>query len=416
MNAEIIAVGSELLLGQIVNTNARYISQNLAEMGINVFYHTVVGDNPDRLKAAIEIAEGRSNLIIFTGGLGPTKDDLTKETIAKHIGKELVFDQKALDSITAYFERTNRKMTENNRKQALVLEGSHVLPNDHGMAPGMMLPMGERVYMLLPGPPKEMEPMFYVYGWPALATQMKTSEKIISRVLRFFGIGESLLETEIEDLIDNQSNPTIAPLAADGEVTLRLTAKHKDATVAESLLDDAEKAIRERVGEFLYGYDNTSLVAELVKVLKERKLTISAAESLTGGLFQQEITSIPGTSAILKGGVVCYTNEVKHKVLNVKQETIDTYGVVSEECARELAENVSKLTNSDIGISFTGVAGPDESEGKPVGTVYIGMALNGAPVVVEMLNLAGTREANRTRTIKYGCHLLLKKLLRSQNA
>jgi nicotinamide-nucleotide amidase len=245
---------------------------------------------------------------------------------------------------------------------------------------------------------------------------MKTSEKIVSRVLRFFGIGEALLETEIEDLIDGQSNPTIAPLAADGEVTLRLTAKHEDAAVAETMLDDVEKAIRQRVGEFLYGYDNSSLIRELVKLLKARNLTISAAESLTGGLFQQEITSIPGTSAILKGGVVCYTNEVKHKVLNVKQETIETYGVVSEQCAKELAENVAKLTNADIGISFTGVAGPDESEGKPVGTVYVGMALKGGQTVVEKLNLGGTREANRIRTIKYGCHFLLKKLQKSQNA
>jgi nicotinamide-nucleotide amidase len=416
MNAEIIAVGSELLLGQIVNTNARFISQNLAEMGINVFYHTVVGDNPDRLKSAIEIAEKRSNLIIFTGGLGPTKDDLTKETIAKHSGKKLVFDQNALNSITAYFDRTNRTMTENNRKQALVLEGSHVLPNDHGMAPGMMLAASDHVYMLLPGPPKEMEPMFFVYGRAALATQMKTSEKIVSRVLRFFGIGEALLETEIEDLIDNQSNPTIAPLAADGEVTLRLTAKHKDAAVAETMLDETEKAIRQRVGEFLYGYGNTSLVAELVKLLEERNLTISAAESLTGGLFQEEITSIPGTSDVIKGGVVCYTPEIKHKVLNVKQETIDTYGVVSEQCAKELAENVAKLINTDIGISFTGVAGPAESEGKPVGTVFVGMSLNGGPAVVEKLNLSGTREAIRTRTIKNGCHFLLKKLQESQNA
>jgi nicotinamide-nucleotide amidase len=416
MNAEIIAVGSELLLGQIVNTNARFISQNLAEMGINVFYHTVVGDNPDRLKSAIEIAEKRSNLIIFTGGLGPTKDDLTKETIAKHLGKKLVFDQDALDSITVYFERTNRTMTENNRKQALVLEGSHVLPNDHGMAPGMMLAASDHVYMLLPGPPKEIEPMFYVYGRAALASQMKTSEKIVSRVLRFFGIGEALLETEIEDLIDNQSNPTIAPLAADGEVTLRLTAKHKDAAVAENMLDDTENQIRQRVGEFLYGYGNTSLVAELVKLLEERNLTISAAESLTGGLFQEEITSIPGTSDVIKGGVVCYTPEIKHKVLHVKQETIDTYGVVSEQCAKELAENVAKLINTDIGISFTGVAGPAESEGKPVGTVFVGMALNGGPAVVEKLNLSGTREAIRIRTIKNGCYFLLKKLQESQNA
>jgi nicotinamide-nucleotide amidase len=297
MNAEIIAVGSELLLGQIVNTNARFLSSQLAELGINVFFHTVVGDNTDRLKTAVEIAEKRSDLLIFTGGLGPTKDDLTKETIARHLGCELVFDQEALTSIEGYFKKTNRTMTENNRKQALVFKGAHVLANDHGMAPGMMLSVNNHFYMLLPGPPKEMEPMFLTYGRKVLEAQKKTEEKIVSRVLRFFGIGEAQLETEIEDLIDSQSNPTIAPLAADGEVTLRLTAKHSDEAIAVSLLDQIETDIRLRVGKFMYGYGNTSLTEELVKVLKARNLTVSAAESLTGGMFQQEITAIPGTSA-----------------------------------------------------------------------------------------------------------------------
>ncbi|MDR6997869.1 competence/damage-inducible protein A [Neobacillus niacini] len=416
MNAEIIAVGSELLLGQIVNTNARFISQHLAGAGINVYYHTVVGDNPDRLKAAIEVAENRSDLIIFTGGLGPTKDDLTKETIAKHIGKDLIFDEKALESIVAYFKKTNRQMTENNRKQALVLEGSHVLTNDHGMAPGMVLESLGHVYMLLPGPPKEMEPMFIEYGLSALSLQVKSNEKIVSRVLRFFGIGEAALETEIIDLIDAQSNPTIAPLAGDGEVTLRLTAKHQDFDTAIKMLDEVEQKISARAGQFLYGYNNTSLVEELSKVLKEKNFTIGAAESLTGGMFQKELTSIPGASSILKGGVVCYTNEVKHQVLKVKQETIDGYGVVSEQCALELAENISSLVGTDIGISFTGVAGPDEQEGKPVGTVYIGMAIKGRPTVVEKVILAGSREANRTRAVKFGCYYLLKHLKELQNA
>ncbi|MED1469496.1 competence/damage-inducible protein A [Bacillus salipaludis] len=416
MNAEIIAVGSELLLGQIVNTNARFISQHLAGAGINVYYHTVVGDNPDRLKSAIEIAEDRSDLIIFTGGLGPTKDDLTKETIAKHIGKELVFDENALESIEAYFKKTNRQMTENNRKQALVLEGSHVLANDHGMAPGMVVESKGHVYMLLPGPPKEMEPMFIEYGLSALSLQVKSNDKIVSRVLRFFGIGEAALETEIIDLIDSQSNPTIAPLAGDGEVTLRLTAKHQDHDTAIKMLDEVEQKISARVGQFLYGYNNTSLVEELSKVLKAKNVTIGAAESLTGGMFQKELTSVPGASSILKGGVVCYTNEVKHKVLKVKQETIDTYGVVSEQCALELAENVSSLVGADIGISFTGVAGPDEQEGKPVGTVYIGLSIQGRPGVVEKVILAGSREANRNRAVKFGCYYLLKHLKESQNA
>jgi nicotinamide-nucleotide amidase len=416
VNAEIIAVGSELLLGQIVNTNARFLSQQLAALGINVYYHTVVGDNSDRLKAAIEIAEGRSKIIIFTGGLGPTKDDLTKETIARHIGTDLVMDQEALESIERYFEQTNRTMTENNRKQALVLSGSRILPNNHGMAPGMVLEKENHIYMLLPGPPKEMEPMFLQFGNSALSKLAGSDEQIFSRVLRFFGIGEAALETEIEDLIDAQSNPTIAPLAADGEVTLRLTAKHNNAETAKSLLDEVEGQINQRVGEFLYGYDNSSLTQEVIKYLKHKQLTIAAAESLTGGMFLQELTSISGASAVVKGGVVCYATEVKHRVLEVTKETIENYGVVSEQCALELAENTARLLSSDIGISFTGVAGPDEMEGKPVGTVYIGLAVKGKPTIVEKLTLGGSREANRLRSVKFGCHFILKHLKESQNA
>lgn len=416
MNAEIIAVGSELLLGQIVNSNARFISQQLAGLGINVFFHTVVGDNPDRLRSAIEIAENRSNLIIFTGGLGPTKDDLTKETIARHLGKKLVMDQDALDSIELYFNKSKRVMTENNKKQALVLEDSTILPNHHGMAPGMMVENGKCIYMLLPGPPKEMEPMFSQFGTAALSKQVKTDEKIVSRVLRFFGIGEAALETEIVDLIEQQTNPTIAPLAADGECTLRLTAKHQDMQTAQAMLDEVEGKIKTRVGQFLYGYESTSLVAELMKVLKDRNLKISAAESLTGGLFQEELTSFPGVSTVFKGGVVCYTNEVKKDVLKVKQETIEKHGVVSYECAKELAENVAVLVSADIGISFTGVAGPDELEGKPVGTVFIGISIKGKQTVVEKLQLGGAREANRSRSVKYGCYYLIKYLQESQEA
>ena len=416
MNAEIIAVGSELLLGQIVNTNARFLSQQLAGLGINVYFHTVVGDNQGRLKSAIEIAEKRADLIIFTGGLGPTKDDLTKETISRHLGKELVIDEKALVSIELFFQRTNRVMTENNRKQALVLRGAHILPNDHGMAPGMVLESNGHSYMLLPGPPKELEPMFIQYGCQVLSDQNKTNEKIVSRVLRFFGIGEAALETEILDLIDAQSNPTIAPLAGDGEVTLRLTAKHVDEKKAQSMLDDIENTINQRVGAFLYGYDNTSLLAEVMKTLKTRQLTITAAESLTGGLFQQGLTAISGASSVFSGGVVCYSNHVKQQLLQVRQETLDTHGAVSEQCAKELAENGSKIFKTDIGISFTGVAGPDELEGKPVGTIYIGIAMKGRTTLVEKITLSGTREANRNRAVKFGCYFLLRTLKESQNA
>ncbi len=408
MNAEIIAVGSELLLGQIVNTNARFLSRELAGLGIDVYFHTVVGDNPERLKSAIEIAEKRSQIIIFTGGLGPTKDDLTKETIARHVGTELVMDETALAAVELFFKRTNRVMTENNRKQALVLAGAQVLPNDHGMAPGMVLEKNGHIYMLFPGPPKEMEPMFLHYGSKTLSSLEGASEQIVSRVLRFFGIGEADLETEIIDIIDAQSNPTIAPLAGDGEVTLRLTAKHADEKTAMSMLDEVEAAIRGRVGDFLYGHDDTSLLEELTKVIKYQQLTIAAAESLTGGLFQQEITSISGASSVFKGGVVCYSNEVKQQIVQVSEETLDRYGAVSPECARELADNAARIFGTDIGISFTGVAGPESAEGKPVGTVYIGMAVKGQPTVVEKLTFGGTREANRIRSVKYGCYFLLK--------
>ncbi len=410
MNSEIIAVGSELLLGQIVNTNAQFLSKQLADMGINVYYHTVAGDNPGRLKSVLEIAEKRADVIILTGGLGPTKDDLTKETVAAHLGKKLVYDEQALDSIKAYFEKTKRPFTENSRKQALVIEGSRVLPNDYGMAPGMAVKAKGRIYMLLPGPPREMEPMFLKYGKNVLLSGNHTNGKIVSKVLRFFGIGEAALETEIADLIDAQKNPTIAPLAAGGEVTLRLTAKHADLAEADRLLEEMEKKILARVGRFFYGYDSDSLFQVLSRELKERRLTLAAAESLTGGLFQQEMTAIPGASVIVRGGVVCYSTDVKREVLNVKEETIKTKGVVSAECALELAENVRNLLSADIGISFTGVAGPDEQEGKPVGTVFVGISIAGQGNHVKKLHLGGTRDMIRLRTVKHGCFLLINLL------
>jgi nicotinamide-nucleotide amidase len=410
LNAEIIAVGSELLLGQIANTNAQFLSQQLAELGINVYFHTVVGDNATRLEAAVKTAQKRANLIIFTGGLGPTKDDLTKETIAHLLQRELVMDQEALRSIEEYFKRTKRTMTENNKKQALVLQGAEVLKNDYGMAPGMALTIASITYMLLPGPPKEMRPMFIQYGRPFLMSKLERHERIESRVLRFFGIGESQLETEIADLIDQQSNPTIAPLAGDGEVTLRLTAKHESSLEAKKLLDETEAAIARRVGQYVYGYDNDTLFSKLVERLKEQNKTVAAAESLTGGRFTAELTAISGASQIVKGGVVCYTNEIKEQVLSVPASVLATDGAVSEPCAKLLAEHVRSFCKADIGISFTGVAGPDPLEGKPVGTVYVGISISGQETEVHALLLSGDRETIRTRTIKYGCFAILKKL------
>ncbi|KSU62583.1 damage-inducible protein CinA [[Bacillus] enclensis] len=410
MNAEIIAVGSELLLGQIANTNAQYISEQLAEAGVDVYYHTSVGDNPVRLSQAVKVAQGRADLLIFTGGLGPTKDDLTKETIAKALGTGLSMDGEALESIKAYFQKTKRQMTPNNEKQALILEGSASLKNENGMAPGMFLKKDGISYMLLPGPPSEMRPMFSKYGIPAILGTLKRKEIIYSRVLRFFGIGEAQLETDLEELIDTQTNPTIAPLAGDGEVTLRLTAKHESKSVAAELLDGVEEKILNVVGDYFYGYDQDSLVEVGMKVLKGKGLTLSCAESLTGGLFQSEITTLPGASAVLKGGVVCYQDEIKKKVLSVREDTLKQHSAVSEQCALELAENVRTLFASDIGISFTGVAGPDDLDGKKAGTVWIGLAVKDRPAKAFLLNLAGGRNGNRKRTAKYGWHYLLKEL------
>ncbi|QHA91827.1 competence/damage-inducible protein A [Bacillus sp. N1-1] len=406
MNAEIIGIGSELLLGQIANTNAQFISQRLADLGINVFYHTVVGDNNERLKQAIEVAQTRSDLLVFTGGLGPTKDDLTKETIAETLNKQLVYNEEAMKTIQAYYDKTGAPMSENNRKQALVLEGAAVLRNDNGMAPGMALTENNHTYMLFPGPPKELYPMFTNYAEPYLLGQLKQGDTIVSRVLRFFGIGESRLETELEDLIDQQTNPTIAPLAGEWEVTLRLTAKADSKEEANKLIDETEKKIHARVGTFLYGYGETSLPKEVFSMLTDRNWSISTAESLTGGMFSQELTDLPGVSSLFYGGVVCYSNEVKREI-GVSKETLEAYGAVSEECAIELARSVKAKYKTDVGISFTGVAGPDPSEGKDAGTVYIGVAAPSGEKVVA-LNLAGNRNAIRKRTVKHGFNTLLK--------
>ncbi|WP_026023067.1 competence/damage-inducible protein A [Paenisporosarcina sp. TG20] len=410
MNAEIIAVGSELLLGQITNTNARYISSQLAELGVNVYYHTVVGDNSERLKQAIELAESRADLIIFSGGLGPTKDDLTKETISRHVGEELVMDQSAMLSIEAFFQRVNRPMTENNRKQALVLEGCKVLKNNHGMAPGMFYSHGNHVYILLPGPPKELEPMFQFEAKPALAKWLNQGEVIISHVLRFYGIGEAELETQIVDLLENQTNPTIAPLASDGEVTLRITAKTSTEEEAWKLIQETQELIMSRVGDYLYGYNDDSLASSATKLLIDQGLTISVAESLTAGLFQSELAAISGVSQTLVGGVVTYTADSKVNQLGVSKEIIDQYGVVSEECAIAMATRVKKMFKTDVGVALTGAAGPAGHDEHPAGTVWIAIILPNDEVVAHQLHLSDMRNTNRLRAVKRTLHYLIQLL------
>ena len=410
MKVEIIAVGSELLLGQITNTNATFMSSRLAEIGVDVYFHTVVGDNPKRLEEAIMIAEKRANVLVFSGGLGPTKDDMTKETIAKHIGTSLVSDDEALKQIEQYFERSKRGMTENNKKQALVLEGSVVLPNRTGMAPGMAVEKEGIQYILLPGPPHEMQPMFVDEAIPYLLKINGKKQVITSRVLKFYGIGEAELEHRIQPILEKQSNPTVAPLATAEAVTLRITAKANSIDEANQLINPTEEEIRSIVGEFIYGSDDDTLASKAVELLKEKGFTLSAAESLTAGLFLAELANEPGISGTLSGGVIVYDEEAKVKQLGVEQKLLDEFGVVSKECAESLAFHVQQKFNTDVGVGITGAAGPTPHDGKPVGTVWIGIALpNKKPATYKLL-LSGTRNTNRLRSARFALYYLIKEL------
>lgn len=409
MRGEIISVGTELLLGQIANTNAQYISKKLAEIGIDVLYHTAVGDNHQRLKGILETAQSRSDLIIFTGGLGPTKDDLTKEAIASHLGKALVEDAPAMMKIEAYFTQRGIEMTENNRKQAQVIDQSTVLPNDHGMAPGMAVEAASIRYILLPGPPRELIPMFDHYAIPYLQSLFPEQQVVHSKVLRFFGIGESALEEKLLDLIDAQSNPTIAPLANEGEVTIRITAKARNIDEANELIQKIEMEIGSRVGEYIYGYNDDTLPRVTFRTLKKGALKLSLAESCTGGLLSQMITSISGSSEIYSGGVISYSSEAKSQLLHVSSALIEEHGTVSEECAKAMAKQAREALNADVALSVTGVAGPDPTENKPVGLVYIGLATPEGTHSYR-LNLSGTREGIQLKAAKYSLFYLLQYL------
>jgi nicotinamide-nucleotide amidase len=405
MNAEIIAVGSELLLGQIVNSNAQFISKGLADIGVNVFYHTVAGDNEKRLSSVIETAKSRSDLLIFTGGLGPTKDDLTKETIANVFQKELVHDETSLQYITDYFVKTNKEMTPNNKKQALIIKDSTVLPNENGMAPGMAFTHENITCILLPGPPSEMKPMFQKYAVSYLLSKLDVQTKLYSRVLKFFGIGESVLETNLQDLIDKQINPTIAPLASEHEVTIRLTASHRDPAIAKKMLDETEKEIMNRASSFFYGYDEETLEQQVMDSLRVNNATVASAESLTGGLFSKTITDLPGSSTIFKGSVIVYSTALKQSLLALPDSIIKNHGVVSKECAEWMAQQIRTITGAEYGISFTGVAGPEKQEDKETGTVFI--AVSGMQDSRTLsLKLAGTRKGIREKTVKHGLQLL----------
>lgn len=409
MKAEIIAVGSELLLGQITNTNAQFISARLAEIGVDVYYHTVIGDNPERLVDAIKIAEQRADVLLFTGGLGPTKDDLTKEAIARHLGIELDYDDAAIEHITDYFERQGRVMTPNNKKQALVFKNSTVLKNYTGMAPGMAYTNDENTYILMPGPPHEMKPMFEKEVIPYLLNLDERQEVIVSRVLNCFGIGEAELESRIESILETQTNPTVAPLASPKGVTLRLTAKATSVEEAFAHIAPVEADIRALIGEYIFGIDDETLFSKTVDLLQTLQLTIAAAESLTGGQFMSQLASITGASAVFGGGMVVYSIDQKVKQLGLNREALEQHGVVSEYCAAQMADAVRRQFASDIGIGLTGAAGPDSHDGQPAGTVWIGISYKGESHTYR-LQLSGMRNTNRMRTTNFAYHYLIQLL------
>lgn len=412
MHAEVISVGTEILLGQITDTNSTFISQRLAELGIDVYFKTVVGDNEKRLLQALEIASGRSDMVILSGGLGPTKDDLTKQTVAKFLNCGLLTDKNALEYIEEYYRQNNRKMTDNNLLQAKYFEGSVSLPNESGMAVGSYYQnQNGPDFILLPGPPSEMRPMFDKEAMPRLKKNYAKEHLLFSRVLRFYGIGESQLVTELDDLINGQTNPTIAPYAKVGEVTLRLTAQADSKESAKEILDETEQVISKRVGQYLYGYgDDNSLPKVVVEKLKQRGLTVSASESLTGGSFQKAVTDIAGSSQIFPGGFVTYSASAKENLLDIPKEIIIENGVVSEATAKWMAERTRIKMDTDFGVSFTGVAGPDTLEGNPAGTVWIGISQRGRQTAAFEYHFYGDRDAVRVRSVLAGFDLINKKL------
>ncbi len=372
--AEIIAVGTELLLGNIVNTNARDISQALSAVGVNVFWHTVVGDNPQRLKDALDVARKRADIIITTGGLGPTYDDLTKQTICETFGKPLVLHQDILDGLKVFFEKNvHMKMPSNNVQQAELPEGCTVFDNPVGTAPGCAFEADGVHVLMLPGPPFEMLTMLKGHVVPYL--RGFSSEVIVSHDIMTFGLGESPMEELMREKMSHMENPSLATYAKPSEVRLRATAKAASAEEAEAMLAPVVKDVTNFLGDYVYGVDVSSLEEVCFHLLKEKGLTFATAESCTGGRVAERITALPGASAVYRGGVVSYWTSVKVDVLGVPADTLDAHGAVSEETARAMAEGARRITGADIAMSVTGVAGPDPDErGVPVGIVYIGLA------------------------------------------
>ncbi|SEQ12538.1 nicotinamide-nucleotide amidase [Streptococcus equinus] len=417
MKAEIIAVGTEILTGQITNTNAQFLSEEFAKLGIDVFFQTAVGDNEERLLSIIDLASKRSDLVVLCGGLGPTEDDLTKQTLAKYLGRNLVFDEQASKRLDEFFAtRPQFTRTANNERQAQLIEGSTPLQNSTGLAVGGVIEVDGVTYVVLPGPPSELKPMVWDYLVPLLSSDHK---QLYSRVLRFFGIGESQLVTVLSDLIDNQTDPTIAPYAKTGEVTLRLSTKADDMESAKEKLDQLEQKILSKktlnsipLENLLYGYgDDNSMARVVFDLLKKKHKTITAAESLTAGLFQSSIADFSGSSSVFNGGFVTYSIEEKSKMLQIPLEELQEHGVVSHFTAEKMAEQSRKLTDADFGIGLTGVAGPDSLEGHPAGTVFIGIATREKVHSIRVLIGGRSRSDVRHIACLYAFNLVRQALL-----
>lgn len=369
---ELISVGTEILLGDILNTDAQYLSIELAKLGISVIHQSTVGDNRERLLAQLDEAAKRSDIIILSGGLGPTPDDLTKEVCCEFFGKEMFLHEPTVEKIKEYFSSKGIEMAQNNLKQAMLPKDCVIFPNDNGTAPGMAIEKDGVHILVLPGPPRELKPMFQNCAVPYL---MQFSDRIIvSHNIRTFGIGESSMAERVNDLFDAQ-NPTVAPYAKDGEALLRVTAMAKKKEDAESLCEPIIEEIKKRLDAYVYGMDYNCIEEAVVGMLKEHHLKVATAESCTGGLIAKRITDVPGASEVFECGIISYANEIKHKVLGVSEDDLNKYGAVSEPVAKQMAQGALKVSGADIAVSVTGIAGPDsDSTGKPVGLVYIGLA------------------------------------------
>lgn len=414
MVVELISVGTEILLGNIVNTNAAYLAERCALLGCSIYHQTVVGDNEERMEEAIRQALSRADIVMLTGGLGPTKDDLTKEVTAKVFGRELYLDAHSKERIESYFKRSGRiSITENNWKQAMIPEGAIVIDNDNGTAPGIILEDKEnrKIAILMPGPPNELKPMFEKDIAPYL--NKKQPEGIYSKMIKICGIGESEAETRVMDLMDAQTNPTLAPYAKTGEVHFRITAKARTQEEAEILMRPLVEEMYQRFGNLIYSTrEEETLEEHLVSMLKERGMTLTTAESCTGGKLAGRIMNVSGVSSVYKEGYITYANESKEKLLGVKHETLLAYGAVSKETAEEMASGARKNAAADAALSVTGIAGPDGgTEEKPVGLVYIGCAV-GEEVTVQKFRFTGNREKNRDYAVVRALTMLREALLR----